>query len=132
MIEVKVPVDFEAMQVKSKNGLTPKMRNYAIFVLVTIVPLALFGDRLFHPEVVNFLIMIIVIIVMSPIILEKNGKDGISGEEKLLNIIHFQTNNNLRHYEDLDPISKLDADEALARQDKNTTKKLKKFMKGRG
>jgi len=55
MIEVKVPVDFEAMQVKSKNGLTPKVRNYAIIAIATIVPLALFGDRLFHPEIANIL-----------------------------------------------------------------------------
>jgi len=116
MIEVKVPVDFEAMQVKGKNGLTPKVRNYAIFAVVTVVPLALFGDRLFHPEVANILIMIIVGLILLPIVLEKGGKTGISGEETLLNIAHFFTNKQMRHYEDIDPIAKLDEEENAQRR----------------
>ena len=67
MIEVKVPVDFEAMRIKGRNGLTPKVRNYAIFGVVTILPLAIFGDRLFHPEVANILIMLIMGLICVPV-----------------------------------------------------------------
>jgi len=111
MIEVKVPADFEAMQVKGRNGLTPKMRNYAIFGVATIVPLSLFGDRIFHPEVANILIMAIMAIICVPIFLEKGGKTGISGEETLLNIAHFVSNKQKRYYEDIDPIATLDDEE---------------------
>jgi len=133
MIEVKVPVDFEAMQVKGKNGLTPKVRNYAIIGIITILPLALFGDRLFHPEVVNILIMVIMGLICVPIYLEKGGKTGISGEEMLLNIAHFFTNKQMRHYEDIDPIALLDDEEIALSQPKQTiAEKFAKLFKGRG
>ena len=110
MIEVKVPVDFAAMEIKGTNGLTPKIRNYAIIGIITILPLALFGDRLFHPEVANLLIMVIMGLICIPIYLEKGGKTGITGEEMLINIAHFLTNKQMRHYEDIDPIAALDLD----------------------
>ncbi|MCL2574004.1 MAG: hypothetical protein FWE34_05560 [Defluviitaleaceae bacterium] len=129
MIEVKVPVDFEAMQVKGKNGLTPKTRNYAIFAAATVLPLALFGDRLFHPEVANILIMIIVALALLPIYLEKGGKTGISGEEMMLNIAHFFTNKQMRYYEDIDPIAQLDdEEEALRRLRQGKSKKSTKMF----
>ena len=113
MIEVKVPVDFEALQVKGKGGFTPKMRNYAIFGLVTIVPLAFFGDRLFHPEIANILIMVIMGIICVPIFLEKGGKTGVSGEEALLNMLHFMSNKQMRPYEDLCPIAEIDCEKEI-------------------
>jgi len=132
MIEVKVPVDFEAMQVKGKAGLTPKMRNYAIVGLVTIVPLAIFGDRLFHPEVANILIMIIMGLVCVPMFLEKGGKTGVSGEETLINILHFVSNKQMRPYEDLCPIAQMDKEDDLARKAVSKSRRIRKSGRRKG
>ena len=122
MIEVKVPVDIEALQVKGRNGLTPKARNYAIAGVVIVIPLAIWGDIFLHQEVANTLIMLIMALMCMPIYLERGGKNGITGEEMLLNIIHFITNKQMRHYEYLDPIAMIDdKEEAL----KNTKYKNK-------
>jgi len=126
MIEVKVPVDIEALQIKGRNGLTPKVRNYAIIGVATIVPLAIWGDTFLHPEVANILIMLIMMLMCVPIYLERGGKSGITGEEMLINIIHFATNKQMRHYEYLDPIAELDEKETAL---KNAGRKSKAWHK---
>ena len=129
MIEVKIPVDVDAMQIKNKSGLTPKVRNYAIIGVVTIIPLALFGDMIMHSEVANVLIMVIMGLICIPIYLEGNGKTGISGEEMLMNIIHFAINKQRRPYEYLDPIAQLEEQEETERKAASKSKKSKRHKK---
>jgi len=73
--------------------------------------------------------MLIVGLISLPILLEKGGKTGISGEETLLNIAHFITNKQIRHYEDVDPIAQLDEEEsAIARPKQSIFARIIKIL----
>ena len=126
MIEVKVPVDFSAIQVKGRFGFTHKLKIYAGFAAAIIIPLNIWGERIFHQEVVYFLTIIIAMIVLMPNVMEKGGKLGISGEERVLNYLHFTANKQMRPYEDICPIAQLDDERQTIKRVEQKNQKSRK------
>jgi len=126
MIEVKIPVDVASLQVKNTMGLTPKTRTYAIIGILTIMPLSIFGSRIMHQDLANFLIMVIMAIICIPIYLERGGKTGETGEEMFLNIVYWHLSKRKRPYVFTDVISEMDEQEQAEKLEQQQQGKKKR------
>jgi len=129
MIEVKVPADINSYKKPLLKGATAKEVAYIGIMAAIVVPIAVFGDRIMHPELVGWLCMILGGLILSPLFLEKSGKHGVTGEEYLINMVRFLINCQKRPYDFVDSYAR-EAME-LERQRQEEARKRKKLRKRR-
>ena len=127
MLSVRVPPDIDEVKIGSVGGLTPKVAAYFGTAAAITILLSLFGSAFMPTMVVRLVIILVCSLIMLPVILEKGGRAGISGEEALINIITFMKNPQKRAYEFYDDIAAYDI--AVERRKAAMAKKKKKKRK---
>jgi len=106
MIEVKIPADIGLIKTPFIKGFTTKEIIYFGMALVTMVPLAFFGNRFMPDDLVGWVVLVLTLVILSPLYIEKRLNSAISGEEYLIDMATFMLNKQTREYVYLDDFAK--------------------------
>lgn len=102
MIEVRIPKDIDEYKSPFFMGLQLKHCIYAGLALAIAVPNGLFGHHIMPSGIVGFVNLAVGMAFAMPIFYDLQGKGIITGEETIMNVIHFTLTRRIREYEYLD------------------------------
>ena len=106
MIEVKIPADIGLIRKSAVKGFTTRELLYFSVAVVTMGPLAFFGNRFIPADLVGWVVLILTGVILSPLIIDRRLNSVISGEEYLIDLAIFMMGKQRREYVYLDDFAK--------------------------